>query len=74
MKIYYDVHVNYGNGGYSLCVSSNDEVEDDVIISKISDLDKWEEKWDSTLVDYIDNIPEKDALEWFGESRIINLV
>jgi hypothetical protein len=73
MKNYYDVHVNYGKSGYSLCVSSNDEIEDDIIISKISDLNKWEEKGDSTLVDSIEKIYKKEAIEWFDESRIINL-
>lgn len=71
MKNYYDVHVNYGNSGYSLCVSSKEKLTDDEVVGKISTLNKWDEKGDSTLVDSIENISEKEAFEWYGENRII---
>jgi len=73
MRNYYDVHVDYGSGGYSVCVSSNDELTDDEITSGITLLGKWEEKGDSYNVDSIESISEKEAFEWYDESRILKV-
>jgi hypothetical protein len=71
-RFYYDIHVNYGHGGYSICVSAQKELTDDEIINLIPK-NKFEETEDRELIDSIDEITKKQAFDWYSESRIIKL-
>ena len=69
---YYDVHIELPREGYSICVSAQKELTDDEIINLIPK-NKFEEVEDRQLIDSIEEITEKQAFEWYSESRIIKL-
>jgi hypothetical protein len=71
-KYYYEVHVKFPKGGYSICVSSIENLTEDEVIELVPQ-ENFEEEGDNELIDYIDVLTEKEAFEWFGEDRIIKL-
>lgn len=60
---YYEIYVNYGNGGYSLGVKSTKQLTDDEIKNKLIELDLLEEKEDINNIEYINK--EDESLEDF---------
>jgi len=66
-KYYYDVHVNYGRGGYSVGIMDTEEWNDfedyGVDIEKVAPY--LEEKGDVYLVDYVEEISEEEFNERF---------
>ena len=69
---YYDVHVKFPRGGYSICVCTQEDLTEEEIIDLIPQ-SEFEEMQDRELVDYIDVLTENEAFEWFGKDRIIKL-
>lgn len=67
-KHYYDVHVYFGFniGGYSICACSNVELTDEEIVTKLSKVNAFRHEHDGDNVDYVEEIAEKQSLEWFN--------
>lgn len=62
---YYDIHVEIPRQGYSIGLKSKIELTDDEIITKLIELEKFEERTDSQFVDSIEEISEEEFNEWF---------
>ena len=60
---YYEIYVNYGDGGYSLAVKSNRSLTEQEIENKLIELDLLEEKFDINNIEYINE--EDESLEEF---------
>ena len=69
---YYDVHVKFPRGGYSICVCTQEDLTEEEIIDLIPQ-SKFEEMQDRELIDSVEDIDEEEAFEWFGKDRIIKL-
>ena len=67
-KHYYDVHVYFGFniGGYSICTCSNVELTDEEIVSNLSKVNAFRHEHDGDNVDYVEEITEEQALNWFN--------
>ena len=66
-KFYYELHVNYGHGGYSIAIESDKELTEDEAITQAKLESKFEEPWDADLVDYVGEISLVDYDTFFFE-------
>jgi hypothetical protein len=66
---YYDIHVDIPKNGYSIGLKTNFELNDiDEVISEIIKQNKFEERGDSSFVDFFEEISEEEFIEWYGNS------
>jgi len=69
--IYYDIHVEIPRNGYSIGLKTNFELKDiDEVINEIIKQNKFEERGDSSFIDFFEEISEELFIEWYGESPL----
>jgi len=63
MKTFYELHIQLEGGyGYTVFIEASQELTDDEVIELAASTDKFEEKADKFLVDWIDTLTEDEYL------------